>query len=131
MTYSQTFLETESDILHVVAVHHRLDHDRIHRLGLPADCYFGRFFAGRRIMTAAPDDLDKARLDAAFEAYWEAEGGTYGGIEAAIAAYLAEPAHKVMTPDEYAAMPLQGWHMVCRDVDGFGGVGVRFLPQRT
>lgn len=41
---------------------------------------------------------------------------------------VAEPkAHKVMTPEEYAAMPLIGWHEVCRDVDGFGGVGVRFL----
>lgn len=36
-------------------------------------------------------------------------------------------AHKVMTPDEYAAMPLIGWHMVCRDFDGFGGVGIRFV----
>lgn len=36
-------------------------------------------------------------------------------------------AHKVMTPEEYAAMPIIGWHEVCRDVDGFGGVGVRFL----
>jgi len=35
--------------------------------------------------------------------------------------------HKVMTPEEYAAMPLQGWHEVYRDVDGFGGVGVRYL----
>lgn len=38
--------------------------------------------------------------------------------------------HKVMTPEEYAATPLQGWHEVCRDVDGFGGVGVRYLPQK-
>ena len=38
-----------------------------------------------------------------------------------------KPAHKIMTPEEYAAMPLKGWHEVCRDVDGFGGVGVRFL----
>lgn len=36
-------------------------------------------------------------------------------------------AHKVMTPEEYAALPLVGWHMVCRDFDGFGGVGIRFL----
>ncbi len=36
-------------------------------------------------------------------------------------------AHKVMTPEEYAAMPIVGWHEVCRDVDGFGGTGVRFL----
>lgn len=36
-------------------------------------------------------------------------------------------AHKVMTPEEYTAMPIMGWHAVCRDVDGFGGVGVRFL----
>jgi hypothetical protein len=35
--------------------------------------------------------LDKKRLDAAFDAYWDAEGGTFKGIEAAIAAYLGEP----------------------------------------
>jgi hypothetical protein len=35
--------------------------------------------------------------------------------------------HKVMTMEEYVAQPLKGWHMVCRDVDGFGGVGVRYL----
>lgn len=37
--------------------------------------------------------------------------------------------HKTMTPEEYAAMPLIGWHEVCRDVDGFGGVGIRFLGE--
>lgn len=37
--------------------------------------------------------------------------------------------HKTMTADEYSAMPIVGWHMVCRDVDGFGGVGIRYLPQ--
>jgi hypothetical protein len=35
--------------------------------------------------------------------------------------------HKVMTPEEYAAVPIIGWHEVCRDVDGRGGVGVRYL----
>lgn len=38
-------------------------------------------------------------------------------------------AHKIMTPEEYATMPLIGWHEVCRDVDGFGGVGIRFLGE--
>jgi hypothetical protein len=38
--------------------------------------------------------------------------------------------HKVMTREEYAAMPILGWHEVCRDVDGFGGIGVRFLEQK-
>lgn len=36
-------------------------------------------------------------------------------------------AHKVMTAEEYAAMPIKGWHEVCRDIDGFSGVGIRFL----
>lgn len=36
-------------------------------------------------------------------------------------------AHKVMTPEEYAALPIVGWHEVCKDFDGFGGVGVRFM----
>jgi hypothetical protein len=40
-----------------------------------------------------------------------------------------EKAHKVMTPEEYAAMPIIGWHEVCRDVDGFGGVGIRYLGE--
>lgn len=35
--------------------------------------------------------------------------------------------HKTMTTEEYAAMPIIGWHEVCRDVDGFGGVGIRYL----
>ena len=35
--------------------------------------------------------------------------------------------HKVMTPEEYAAMPIIGWHEVCRDVDGAGSVGIRYL----
>lgn len=33
--------------------------------------------------------------------------------------------HRTMTPEEYAAMPIKGWHQVCKDVDGFGGVGIR------
>lgn len=36
-------------------------------------------------------------------------------------------AHQVMSSGEYAARPIIGWHEVCRDVDGFGGVGIRFL----
>lgn len=36
-------------------------------------------------------------------------------------------AHKCMTPEEYTEMKLIGWHMVCKDYDGFGGVGVIFL----
>jgi hypothetical protein len=40
-------------------------------------------------------------------------------------------AHKVMTPEEYASMTIVGWHEVCRDFDGFGGVGIRFItPPR-
>jgi hypothetical protein len=38
-------------------------------------------------------------------------------------------AHKVMTAEEYAATPIIGWHEVCRDVDGFGAVGVRYLQR--
>lgn len=42
---------------------------------------------------------------------------------------FTERAHKTMTPDEYAAMPIVGWHYVCRDYDGFGGTGVRFITD--
>lgn len=35
-------------------------------------------------------------------------------------------ADRVMAPEEYAAMPLIGWHIVCKDFDGFGAIGVRF-----
>lgn len=38
-------------------------------------------------------------------------------------------AHKTMTPEEYASMPIVGWHAVCRNYDGFGGVGVRFMTD--
>lgn len=37
--------------------------------------------------------------------------------------------HKTMTPEEYAAMPIIGWHEVCRNVDGCGGIGIRFLSS--
>ena len=33
-----------------------------------------------------PEDVDEAMLSCAMEAYWEAEGGTSGGVRAAIAA---------------------------------------------
>jgi hypothetical protein len=36
-------------------------------------------------------NLNKERLDAAFEAYWASEGCTFKSIEAAIEAYLATP----------------------------------------
>ncbi len=36
-------------------------------------------------------------------------------------------ADRVMTPEEYASIPLVGWHMVCRDFDGFGGVGIKYI----
>jgi hypothetical protein len=43
--------------------------------------------------------------------------------------------HKVMTPKEYDATLITGWHEVCRDVDGFGGVGIRYtsatIPANT
>jgi len=35
--------------------------------------------------------------------------------------------HKTMTPNEYAAQTIVGWHEVCRNVDGCGNVGVRYL----
>lgn len=37
--------------------------------------------------------------------------------------------HKVMTPQEYAAMSIIGWHSVCRNVDGFGNVGIQFQDE--
>lgn len=43
--------------------------------------------------------------------------GTIGGRQA----------YKIMTREEYDAMPLIGWHEVCRDIDDAGNVGVRFL----
>lgn len=38
--------------------------------------------------------------------------------------------HKTMTPEEYTALTIKGWHMVCKDVDGFGGVGIRYIPPQ-
>jgi hypothetical protein len=37
------------------------------------------------------------------------------------------PPHKTMTREEYDALTLKGWHLVCHDVDGFGGTGIRYL----
>ena len=36
-------------------------------------------------------------------------------------------ADKVMTPEEYAAVPIIGWHMVCKNFDGFGAIGIKYL----
>ena len=44
-------------------------------------------------------------------------------------AHRYRTAYRTMTVEEYNAMPVIGWHEVCRDVDGFGGVGVRYLEQ--
>ena len=35
-------------------------------------------------------------------------------------------AHKVMTPEEYAATKIQGWHSICRDYDGAGNVAIQY-----
>lgn len=34
--------------------------------------------------------------------------------------------HKIMTPEEYAATKIIGWHSVCKNVDGAGNIGIRF-----
>lgn len=34
--------------------------------------------------------------------------------------------HKIMTPEEYAASNLRGWHAVHKDYDGSGAVAVRY-----
>ena len=38
--------------------------------------------------------------------------------------------HKTMTAEEYLAANIKGWHEVCWNVDGFGGVGVRYLGDK-
>ncbi|TXH46976.1 MAG: hypothetical protein E6Q97_28220 [Desulfurellales bacterium] len=42
---------------------------------------------------------------------------------------MDERPHKIMTPEEYATLNIKGWHRVCKDVDGFGAVGVIYEPQ--
>jgi hypothetical protein len=32
-----------------------------------------------------------------------------------------------MTPEEYEREIIVGWHEVCRNVDGMGSVGIRYL----
>jgi hypothetical protein len=39
-------------------------------------------------------------------------------------------AHKVMTKEEYITTPLAEWHEVCRNYDGFGGIGIRYLGEQ-
>lgn len=39
---------------------------------------------------------------------------------------LSFEAHKIMTPEEYAATPVKGWHSVHRDYDGFGATAIRY-----
>lgn len=50
-------------------------------------------------------------------------GGTLGASQG------RGKAHKTMTSEEYDVTPIVGWHMVCRDYDGFGGTGVRFIAD--
>lgn len=38
-----------------------------------------------------------------------------------------ERRHRVMTAAEYIETPIVGWHQVCRNIDGFNNVGVRYL----
>jgi hypothetical protein len=49
------------------------------------------------------------------------------GIQADLMYPMQRVPHRVMTPEEYAAMPIKGWHRVCRDVDGAGGLGIQFV----
>lgn len=38
-----------------------------------------------------------------------------------------QPWHKIMTRQEYFDTPIIGWHEVYHNIDGFGGVGIRYL----
>ena len=42
---------------------------------------------------------------------------------------MNERPDKIMTPEEYAALNIKGWHRVCKDVDGFGAVGVIYQQE--
>lgn len=39
--------------------------------------------------------------------------------------------HKRMTLEEYLEMNIVGWHKVCKNIDGIGGIGVQYLPQTS
>lgn len=47
-----------------------------------------------------PSEFDEEALDEALEAYWEADGGTYGGVRAAIRKYNELVAAKVVPLDQ-------------------------------
>lgn len=56
-------------------------------------------------------------------------GDTLADIIREIDGQISRPRkpHKTMTTAEYYSFSIIGWHEVCRDVDGFGGVGIRSL----
>ena len=35
--------------------------------------------------------------------------------------------HKIMTPEEYSALKIEGWHQVYKDYDGFGAVAICYV----
>jgi hypothetical protein len=61
----------------------------------------------------------------------EADARSYAsqadGVTAHPASDFEPKPDKIMTRDEYLAANLQGWHQVCWNVDGHGGVGVRYM----
>lgn len=75
-----------------------------------------------------------AKLDPATHSWpeWSPQANTLRWISAMREKFGMQPdkecaqPHKVMTPEEYASQPIEGWHSVCRDVDGAGNTGVRY-----
>jgi hypothetical protein len=61
--------------------------------------------------------LNKERLEVAFEAYWAAEGGTFKGIEAAIAAYLETERRKIIEECAKVVEPKQPRPCDCERCD--------------
>jgi hypothetical protein len=87
-----------------------------------------------RTVQTPPAALDPVTVEACAKICEELGDMPGCSIADEIRALIGQPAsngepvrpHKTMTLDEYLATPLRGWHSVCFDIDGFGGVGVRY-----
>jgi hypothetical protein len=123
-------------------------------VGMNADAHFSLVCDARKTIVtvlratppaSAPPEITDVHCGPSDDAEWQAQELANARAaalhwreraekaEAKIAAppNLLEPRqpHKTMTRGEYFSAEIIGWHEVCRDVDGYNGVGVRYLSE--
>lgn len=82
----------------------------------------GRIVPNDEINSVQREEHAKGSLWAAFTA------GFTAGFNAA-SERTEKKAHRVMTPEEYQTLNIQGWHMVCKNADG--SIGLQYYTPDT